>query len=309
MRHQRKTICLLAALAGCMLGMTQPQPRGGEPRPPGSSNDEPNSEPPRGRLELEVKLDPDALRIRLQRMIERGQSMAQRAESALEQLNAGANASEVLGELREPERELGPGPERENRRPPRERENGPSGMRGTDQTDQQEMLGFLRDEFPELWGNLEPIIRADPRSAERLLGRMAPQVREILALRRSHPELASIKTTQMRAGLDFVEAARVYRTVLNNQDAGIDEIEQAKSEMRRHAETRFDAELRAKQLEILKLEERLDQLRHSVSALEERREYEVDRIVTAAENNANRLTRQQSQRKQRGDDSKELGDD
>jgi hypothetical protein len=309
MRHQLNSICVLTALAGCMLGMAQPKPRGGERSPPNEASAAEDREPPRGRLELEVQLDPDALRVRLQRMIERGETMAQRAQSALEQLDSGASASDVLNELREPERELGLSPERENRRGPRDRENGPPSTRPTPQSDHQAILGFLKDEFPELWGNLDPIIRNDPRSAERLLGRMAPQVREILALKRSHPELASIKTTQMRAGLDFVEAARVYRTVINNQDAGIDEINRAKAEMRRHAEARFDAELRAKQLEILKLEERLDQLRFSVSALEERRQLEVDRILSAAEKNAKRLTRQQSQRKQRDEDAVESGDD
>lgn len=317
MRHARWTAAALPLLAIGILGMTQPNAerssRQGE-RPERTGMPAPDQQDGRGRLELEVKLNPETLRIRLQRMIERGQEMSERAQSAIDKLDAGASASEVLNELRPQDAstsgEANGRPERGmNKRPDEPRDAGPNGQRPNPMGDHEEIHAFLRSEFPELWENLEPIITQDPRNAERLLGRMAPQIREILALKRSHPELASTKTIQMRAGLDFVEAARVYRTILSNPDASDEQIAKALLDMRTHAETRFDAELRAKQLEIAKLEEQLDQLRFSVDALEERRAYEVDRIVTAAQKNADRLNRQQSQRKSRNENDPESGDD
>lgn len=306
MRHQRLTVCLLATLAGCMMGMTQPD-RGERPTDD-AKRSMPDRESAPGRLGLEIKLDPEALRIRLERMVQRGQEMAERGQSALDKLDAGASAKDVLSELR-PDQSNQDRPEREARPQSRREASGMPKPPGSFEEDRAAIHAFLQEEFPELWENLSPILKQDPSSAERLLGRMAPQVREILALKRSHPELASIKTTQMRAGLDFVEAARVYRTVLTNPDAGNDQIEQATDEMRKHAEARFDAELRAKQLEIAKLEERLNQLRFSIDALEDQRESEVDRIVNAAKNNAVRLNTQQSQRKKRNKDRSGSGDD
>ncbi len=296
---------MLATLAGCMMGMTQPD-RGERPTDDAKRSMADRESVP-GRLGLEIKLDPEALRIRLERMVQRGQEMAERGQSALEKLDAGASAKDVLSELR-PDHSNQDRPEREARPQSRRDTTGMPKPPGSVQEDRAAIHAFLQEEFPELWENLSPILKQDPSSAERLLGRMAPQVREILALKRSHPELASIKTTQMRAGLDFVEAARVYRTVLTNPDAGNDQIEQATDEMRKHAEARFDAELRAKQLEIAKLEERLNQLRFSIDALEDQRESEVDRIVNAAKNNAVRLNTQQSQRKKRNKDRSESGD-
>lgn len=305
MRYQRLSVCVLATLAGCMMGMTQPDPSE-------RSSDEAvrsvaDREPAPGRLGLEIKLDPEALRIRLERMVQRGQEMAERGQSALDKLDAGASAKDVLNELR-PDQSAQDRPDREPRPQARREQPGKPKSPGSVQEDRSAMYAFLRDEFPELWENLSPIIQQDPSNAERLLGRMAPQIREILVLKRSHPELASIKTSQMRAGFDFVEAARIYRTVLADPDAGNDQIEQASDEMRKHAEARFDAELRAKQLEIAKLEERLNQLRFSIDALEDQREGEVDRIVNAAKDNAVRLNTQQSQRKKRNKDRSESGD-
>lgn len=310
MRYIRRTTFVLSTSILCMLGMTQPD-RGAPPPPPQADGaDSPETrDGPRGRLGIELQLDPEALRIRLERMVERGQEMASRGQAALDKLDSGAPASEVLDELRDDSitRRTRSDVRPEVDEPRRNEARGPR----TDQRDDHDAIySFLKTEFPELWNNLEPFLKQDPRSADRLLGRMAPQIREILALRESHPQLAAVKTQQMRAGLDFVESARLYRIVLSNPDATQGDRESALDDIRTHAEARFDAELEAKMLEIMRLEARLNQLRDSISALEERRDHEVDQMVHTAHTNAKRLARQQAQRQQRpGSEGTGSGDD
>ncbi len=308
MNSLRLHTLVLSTSALFMLGMVQPdhgvsRPSTDDAKPAKAENPE-----ARGRLGLELQLDPDALRIRLVRMIERGEEMAVRGQAALEKLDSGAPATEVLEELRgndEPSRARGDARrDTPTQRNPNERRSRPGG-----DEERQAIQQFLQKEFPELWAKFEPFLRQDPRDADRLLGRMAPQIREILALKQSHPELAKIKTAQMRTGLDFGEAARLYRLVLSNPDSTQSDREEALNEIRSHAEARFDAELEAKQLEIDRLEARLNQLRDSVSELEQRREQEVDKMVDLAHRNAERLARQQAQKQRSGAGASGSGDD
>lgn len=265
----------------------------------------PDREPPRGRLELEV--DPQALRVRLQRTIARSEEMLSRTKAALEKLDAGATASEVLNELR-----IGAS-DRGQRDPARSQRMGDAGQRpegdaNRDETKQDEereqMHAFLQTEFPSLWKNLAPILEQDPRSADRLLGRMAPQIREILFLQEDQPDLAVLKIAQMHAGLDFVEAARNYRVVISNPKSTDSAKADAREKLAKYAAERFDVELRAKQHEVDRLEARLTELRASVEQVEAARDQEITQMVSAAERNAQRQSRQRGNQRgqQSGDD-------
>lgn len=304
MKRTNLAFVSITLLSLSMLGLAQPsQPTGDHDRSSERSQQKQGERvQPQGRLGLELKLDPEALRIRLQRSITRSQEMIDRSQAALEKLDAGASATEVLRELRvsNPDR-----PQRPDTRPEQtaEKQSGHNGNLSSDQ-----VLGFVRSELPELWKNLKPFIEKDPRSAERLLGRMAPQIREILTLQRIEPELADIKAQQMRAGLNLVEAGRQYRTVIGNPDSTQSEREAALEQIRAEAERRFDVELRGKQHEIDRLEDRLAELRESVELIEEQREHEIELMVTSTQRNAERLNRQQSQRQRTGND-KASGDD
>lgn len=308
MNSPRLHTLVLSASALFMLGMVQPDHGASRPSTDDAKPAKAENPEARGRLGLELQLDPDALRIRLVRMVERGEEMAVRGQAALEKLDSGAPATEVLEELRgndEPSRARGDARrDTPTQRNPNERRSRPGG-----DEERLAIQQFLQTEFPELWAKFEPFLRQDPRDADRLLGRMAPQIREILALKQSHPELAKIKTAQMRTGLDFGEAARLYRLVLSNPDSTQSDREEALNEIRSHAEARFDAELEAKQLEIDRLEARLNQLRDSVSELEQRREQEVDQMVDLAHRNAERLARQQAQKQRSGAGASGSGDD
>ncbi len=295
MKLARTALITIPLLALGMLAMTQP-----EGAPPPSAD----RQGPRGRVGLELQLDPEALRIRLQRMIDRGQAMVDRGRGAIEKLDAGASPSEVLSELRpvETPRRLRAGDTPNTHATPMGDRPVPDADRPTPSDDREQIHAFLREEFPDLWKNVQPMIEQNPRSADRLVGRMAPKIREILVLRRTQPDLAKIKTLQMHAGFDFVEAARLYRVALSDPNASESQRERSLADVRTYAEQRFDTEMQAKQLEISRLESRLDELRASLSELEAQRDQEVSRMVLGAQRNAERLARQQRQRQQQKDD-------
>lgn len=292
-----------------MLGMTQPE---GKPRP-GDGGDpaaaEPDRQPPRGRLSFELTLDPAALRIRLERMISRGKEMAERGQAALDKLDAGAPASEVLNELRsvEPNRRGRDEPGSKGEDPRRAGPEGAPPEQGI--SDHRQIHAFLKSEFPALWANISPIVEQDPRSAARLVERMAPQIREILALQRSQPELAQIKTQQMRVRLDFVEASRLYRQTISDPKATDSDRADALDRIRVLAAKRFDVDLSAKQFEIDRLEARLDELRASLSSYEDRRDDEIQQMTAFEKRNAERLARQQALRRNQQEPGNQSADD
>lgn len=282
MEHPRITTMILATLTLGMLAIGQPAER----------KDAPDREPPQGRLSLELKINPEALRIRLQRSIARSEDMLQRHRAALEKLDSGASASEVLGELRSDSITRGGRTlaRSESERQPESSPDAPPSTSGG-MADRDRIVGFLKAEFPKLWGNLEPIVRENPRAADRLLDRMAPQIREILYLRDTQPELARLKTEQMHAGLDFVEAARSYRMLINSPQADEADLGDARSRLEALAARRFDVDLRTKQLEVERLEARLTELKNSVEQIEQRREREIAQMVATAERSAQRQNR------------------
>ncbi len=290
------TNTVLSALA--MLGLASlmmaamPQPAGspapGNPqlRPANAQNG-----PPPG-VSLEIRIDPETLRQRLNRTIMRSQQTLDRSQSALAKLDAGASATEVLAELR-----LSGVSRRDD-----DGSRGGRASGGMAPEEREQMHAFLAEHFPDLWANLSPIIESDPRGADGLLARMAPQIREILFLRRTQPELGSIKIEQMRVGLDFVEASRVYRVKLNAPDATQSEKRDAMVTLRALAAARFDTDLRAKQFEIDRLEGRLDELRDSIEEIRARRDMEIEHMVSAAVLNARRQSRQLNNEGASGDD-------
>jgi len=279
MKHQRIIMLMVATLTLGMLALGQPSERAGTPE----------RETPQGRLTLELKIDPEALRIRLQRSIARSEDMLQRHRAALEKLDSGASASDVLSELRSEIASRG-GRSYGRLESDRQAESSP-GATGSAVgiiPDRDQIVGFLKTEFPNLWGNLEPIVLENPRAADRLLERMAPQIREILYLQGSQPELARLKTEQMHAGLDFVEAARSYKMLLSSANADEGELAAARAQLESLAARRFDVDLRTKQHEVDRLEARLAELKESVQQIEERREREIAQMVASAERTAQR---------------------
>lgn len=258
---------------------------------------------------LEIRVNPEALRNRLNRSILRAEHTLKLHRAALVKLDEGASVSEVLSELKRrnllPKDDSGEPRTRPARaqqgngstQSPRAGRNQQEGTPGSASNarshadrltprEREMMHRFIRENFPDLSTNLQRIVEHDPGSADRLLARMSPRIREILLLKETQPDLAKIKTAEMRIGMAFVEASRIYRMTLNRPNATESEREEALARLREVASERFDVQLRAKQLEIANLESRLNELKGSLGTIEDRREAEINHMVTAAERSA-----------------------
>ncbi|MFG0245251.1 MAG: hypothetical protein ACF8MF_04265 [Phycisphaerales bacterium JB052] len=301
MKHSRITTLLLCTLSLGMLALSQPGDAHAEPGPPGTRDGSPERDGSRGRLGLELKIDAEALRVRLERSIAHSEEMLERNRAALEKLDAGASAPEVLNELRANSANRGPritgrGGDHEPTPPP--------GNREEELRDREAMIKFLQAEFPKFWEKLEPISTEDPRNADRLLGRIAPQIMEILYLENSQPVLAKLKTQQMHAGLDFIDAQGEYLRVLSDPENGESQLADAREQLSNLAGQRFDVELLAKQYEINRLESRLSELKASIKQVEAHRDQEIAQMVEVAIRNAKRQLQMVQRRRQQssGDD-------
>ena len=298
MKHSRITTLLLCTLSLGMLALSQPGDARGEPGPPGARDDAPERDGPPGRLGLELKIGPEALRVRLERSIAHSEEMLERNRAALEKLDAGASAPEVLNELRSNTADRGP---RINGRGGDRDSAPPGGTREDELRDREAMMKFLQAEFPKFWEKLEPISNEDPRSADRLLGRIAPQIMEILYLENSQPVLAKLKTQQMHAGMDFIEAQGAYLRVVSDPENGESQLADARNQLHKLAGQRFDVELMAKQYEINRLESRLSELKASIEQVESQRDQEIAQMVEAAIRNADRQLQMLQRRRQQPD--------
>jgi len=274
----------LALSAGLAIG-EQPERRDRSDGPSKQAQQERPSRPLRE--SLDIKIDPDALRARLSRSIERAQDLIKLHEDALAKLDEGSSPAEVLkgmklqGFARRPVTGQ-PSTDADRRDERRKNLQMGDGRPPMSPAHRQQLLGFLREHLPDLWKNLEPIAKANPASADRLVGRMSPQIDEILLLKKSEPELAKIKIDEIRSGLEFVEASREFRVLMKDNEATDTQREVAFAKLHKAATERFDVQLRAKEYEVAMLEARLNELKDSINSIEHRRDREVENMMLAA---------------------------
>ncbi len=292
------TMVVIGAMAGLTLPMDPPQDQPNNQRvhdqdrgayDSGPKPDERADRPrePRKKI-LDIRINAKSLRARLNRSILRAEETLKLHKAALTKLDEGASASEVLAAMKRQDFARNPRPEQ---RPAERSRPAPAWL---SPQERQVMHQFLRQNFPKLADNLQEIVEYDARSADRLLARMAPQIREILLLTETQPELAQLKIAEMRAGLMLVEASSDYRAAMNNPSASQSDQADAIAKVRQAAGERFDAQLEARKLEIAKLEARLNELKASVDTIAQRRDIEIEREVETTKRNARRHMSKQS---------------
>ena len=285
-RRFRISLCMLTAMSMSTAAIALSSQPEGEPeteaRHPAPSDHEragPGDRRSKPRLGVEIQINPDALRARLMRSIERAQRIIDTHTAAIEKLDAGASPTEVLAEIKN----KGDFRSAQRVRPPTRKQDGhPDGPGGLSPKEKHRLQTFLQENFPELWENFAPVVRLNPQGADRLLARMGPQIREILMLEEHEPELADIKKREMRAGLVFVEASRLYRKAKNTPGVSDEEIQAAYERLKEIAAERFDIQLEAKSYEISKLEARLNEFKSSVDLAKDTRDAQVAHMVEAA---------------------------
>ncbi|MFM9994449.1 MAG: hypothetical protein ACKVU4_01465 [Phycisphaerales bacterium] len=241
--------------------------------------------PPRPRT---VEEDREQVKARLTRRQEDLARIQQRIQQAIERLDAGAALDEVRQLADRPgdrPGDRGPG-ERDGRRgpggrergagdpndggPPATREGGPPDDRGMDR---ERTLAFVREHLPELWERIEQARQRGEEDHERMIGRLMPRLRELMAERDERVRDARI--AEFRHGQTMFTAAFRYGELVRG---GSPEAEQAaaKAELRTLVGKQFDLRIARHQAEIASLEDRLARLRKDVEEQTSRRDEVID---------------------------------
>ncbi len=251
------------------------------PSEPASTQEAPTSEQA---LNAKAPVNADALRKRLRHTLEFAKRIVEKHEEALAQLDAGDDPRQVMRALRTPEL-------RQVMRDTN-RIKASSSETNTRQSNHQvpefskrelkQVRAFIAEHLKEVEVQLAVVEKMTPEAIDRLLGRLAPKIIEILQLKESNPVMAELKLDELKAGLHYVEASRQYRGLLRNGSNDQAALNQAEQRVRDTASARFDAQVQIKQFEIHQLTQRISQLHLALEELNAQRDEQVNAQVNAA---------------------------
>lgn len=290
--HSRSWILALAAGA-CVTAMALAQPAdrvpadgGGQGRPGGAMRER-LGDRMRERLD-EGAPDAATLKQRLQRRLEENQKSSDRLKAAIEKLEKGGNAEEILRELdmgrsaRDGGREGGPGfgPEggpRDGGRMPGGPEGGPGGPGGmgrpsdgntpsgpVTKEEMEAIHRFIGKHMPKVAERMKAFSSLEPDAAERLTMRMAPRIRDLMALERPEPKLFGHRLDEMRAGFEIIASSRELSDLVRNKGSEKD-IAEAQGRIKDAVRARVEAQMKGQEAEIESLAKRVESLRQQLS--------------------------------------------
>jgi hypothetical protein len=180
-------------------------------------------------------------------------------------------ATETVRSEIEPDRGRGFGPEGPWREGSRHREGPPGAERGgpdreKPRLDKGQVLDFIRRNNSEWALRLEQALKDNPPAGERIIARLEPQVREVLA--EPSPEVRELRIAEMVNGFETIGAMRELGTALRSGKPAAERESKLRGLIGRH----YDLQLKLREKEIARLEERLAQLREEAGEKRPQRE-------------------------------------
>lgn len=240
-------------------------------QPPAPSSSSPRS--PRVESLDREEMNTERLRSILERRLEYARAQQQRAEKALEMLDNGASIDELRAAYRDlfferpMRRESDTPPSRETEAgdlPPRDARDRYEPRRDRlSPEDRAQLLAFLAEEFPDLHTRVREFIPAGPDGGPseidaRMERRMAPLL-DMMRLKERDPEMFALHKELWAADRAAWEAARKVR------DASDADRAQAAEDLHTVLGRQFDLQLRQHQLELERLEARLENARRDAA--------------------------------------------
>ncbi len=196
---------------------------------------------------------------------------------------------------------MGEGPREGGRGGPREggreagREGGREGGRGEGADDvlmdirpgdaltdaqRERIMGFLRETAPRFAGKLDELHSADSKTADRLLVRMAPRIREAMAVRRRDPELFELRLDEIRGGFAVIEAVKAYRDAKASPEEGrAERVAQAEAAARAALVAQFEQRRALEAHEMKTMAARLEERRREFDSRGAERDAVIDRLI------------------------------
>lgn len=248
----------------------------------------PTSSPPTEVTPLEGS-DRARLRESLERRRELTESMRVRLDEAIARLDRGepvdAELTDGRGLVRETENE-GPGPRWRGDRPDA-RGVGEARIGGIGQgigesvptpsiDEIRRLRVFIDEHLPLLAERLRIAEQNDPQAAPRMIGRIAPRLREAFEARDRSPEVFKLRVEELEQGFQLLDAARRTRRVVETQGAESPGAMEAKARFRELAAAHFDTQVRLQNAEVAELETRIAELRAEINRKTTHRDEEID---------------------------------
>jgi len=245
----------------------------------------PRQEPPPAPPGAPRETDAAAMKARLERWLEETRHREELIQAALKRLSEGASPDEVRKGMEPGMRLPRPGGRDAQGRPgepggrPRQGGPGHEGQR-PEPFDREQVLGFIQKQNAEMGARMRAMAHDNPEIADRILSRIAPQVREVMAER--DDQTREIRTAQLKNGWEVMGAVREIRDAVRNSD------DAAKAKGVQHVRdllgVGFDLRVRLHEREVAVLEERLAKLKQELADERSGREtFIADRLKQATE--------------------------
>lgn len=152
---------------------------------------------------------------------------------------------------------------------------GPDGDRTLSDAERESMMTFAREKLPRMAQRIDQLRQSDPELADRVMLRLAPRVREVLATRDA--DLAALRLEDLQAGAVVLDQVRVLREAMKGEDAAA--TESAKSELKGALEAQFDAKIKLQQHEITMLTKRIESMRADIEKRQAAKDEFVAKLV------------------------------
>ena len=145
---------------------------------------------------------------------------------------------------------------------------------------------FLKETAPRVGAKLEELHGADPKTADRLYVRMAPRIREAMAVRRRDPELFELRIDEIRGGMAVLEAVKAYRDAKSSPQEGREaRIAQAEAGARAALLAQFEQRWALEAHEIRTSGERLEERRAEFESRAKDRDVMIERMIERLRDN------------------------
>jgi hypothetical protein len=206
--------------------------------------------------------DRAALKARLDRWLADNKHQQERLEAAIKKFESGAPLPEVRSELDSARLRQGD----QNRGPRAPGARGP-GDQGPDhgppppaagKMSREEVLDFLNKEFPEIGKRFQDANKDNPGITARILDRMEPNIREIIAER--DPDMKALRRENFENGFEVMRATREFIEA-HRKEPQADATKEKADKLRTLLGTHFDLQIKLHKQEIVILERRIKQLR------------------------------------------------
>lgn len=248
-----------------------------------------------------------ALKARLERSLADLKQLQAKLEDGLARLNRGESPKTVRDSVEIPRFR---GTNQDGGRGPRRQPTAGTGPTGAPRPDgpgrdhhgddiklepgeKETVLEFIAKHNPEFAERLKAMAKDNAAGHDRLLGRIAPRIREILA--EPDAQMRELKTAELKNGWDTMSASRKLAEALRKGETS-PEFQQAMANLRTMLGTSFDTEVKIRNREIATLEDRIAQIRKELAERLSERETFVnqksEQMLKFARERANQPPRQ-----------------